>query len=871
VSRSDDRLDAEIEHHLEQLAAEYERGGMSPDEARLAARRAFGGVESMKERHRDARGWRWVDDFVRDVRYALRTLRRDRGVAAMAVLTLALGIGTATSIFSVVNTVLLRPLPYNDPDGIYRIRTMDARGLPLGLVGRAHIDPLNDAGPVLAAAYGFMNEASIAGPGGLAVPIGEYLVSTRFFEIFTDPLVMGDGLAVTDGPATVLSHRIWREVFESDPDIVGSIVVVNGGQRRVTGITAPGFEFPSGAGVWTRMTITPGPVSDVVTNMEGYVRLKPGASADQLEAALDVLATRLGPWPDGHALQFVSLPLLLEVVGDFQSTVLLLSAAAAILWMIACLNIASLLLTRGAAREREIALRGALGAGRARVIRQLMTEVAVLCVLGGAVGLALAAAGVRVAGVVGFTGLPRLAGLGIDRYVLLFTAVCTVSAMLAVGLASVLRGTGGALFTLVNGGGRSATSAPARRRLFGALVVAEVALAVTLVIGGALLVRSYARLASVDLGFDPERLVTMTVNVTGRTGDAGSEYLPVARFYQELMGRLRAVPGVEAVAATSHAPLTSDVVSDAPFLLPGETFDSRSIRPTQTIQVSPDYFEVMGIRPAAGRLLSASDRRGAPGVVLVNEAFVRSVYAGGAAVGRKLGFPGATLWARGGMAFHLGVMAADEFEIVGVVPDIRERTLWDQPQPTVYFPQEQWTTRRMAVVVRGRSDDPRALVPLIRAELAEMDPAIPPAFHVYADVMSAAMARQRLGTALVAAFGLASLALALVGIYGLMSYSVSQRTSEIAIRSALGARSGELLGMIVGRTLWPALVGIALGAAGAWAMRTVVASQLYEISAADPVVFAVVPAVTVFVAMAAAYVPARRAVRLDPVVVLRGE
>lgn len=868
------QFDAELESHLEMHVEDNVRRGMTPEEARRQALLALGGPQGVRDAYRERGGVPFLESFAADVRFALRMLRTAPGFTTATVLTLAIGIGAATALFSVVNAVLLRPLPYDDPDAIYRIRTIDARGLPLGQVGRAHIAPLNEQSQsVQAAAYGFLQESSIIGRDGLAVPMNEYFASEEFFKVFIDPLECGRGFEAADGPATVLSHRIWRDVFQSDPDILGSIVVVDGAQRLVTGVAEPGFEFPSRTGAWTRIRIDAGPVSDVVTNMDGYARLRPGVRGGQLQAELDVLAGRLGPWPDGHRLQFVSLPLHQDVVGAFESTILMLSGAAAMLLLIACLNVANLLLTRGVVRTREIAVRGALGAGRWRVVRQLMTETFALSIVGGALGLAFAVVAMRVAGAIGFAGLPRLDDLAIDRNVLFFTAACTVITMLAVGVAPALRNAHGDLMGLINDGGRAAAGGPRRNRLFGALVVAEVALAVTLVIGAGLLVRSYARLSSVDLGFNPERLVSVLINITGRTGDVGSEYLPVARFYQELMDRIRTLPGVVSVAATSHAPLEPGLerVSGAPFLMPGETFDPQAVRPAQTLQVSPNYFAVMGIRPAAGRLLQPTDRRDAPRVVLVNEAFARLVYAGRRAVGERLVFPGAALWSRGGMAFHLGVMAGDRFEIVGIIPDIRQTTVWDEPQPTVYFPQEQWTIRRMTIVVRAQRDPPHTLIPAIRAELADMDPTLPPTFEVYSDILSAATARQRLGMALLAAFGLASLGLAAVGIYGLMSYSVSQRTGEMALRSALGARSSEVLGMIVAWAFRLTLIGVVLGLVGAWAMRTFVASQLYEISALDPLVFVIVPATILVVSILSSYLPARRAAAIDPAIALRAE
>jgi predicted permease len=401
-------------------------------------------------------------------------------------------------------------------------------------------------------------------------------------------------------------------------------------------------------------------------------------------------------------------------------------------------------------------------------------------------------------------------------------------------------------------------------------------LAVVLVIGAALLVRSYVNLVSGDPKFDPERLLTVEINVPGRVdAEGGTGYLPVVRFYEDLMDRIRALPGVESVGATSHFPLIPPV-DRAPFLEQGEQFNprdpsARPVRRTQVTRVSPGYFESMRTRPVEGRLFEPSDGRTTRGVAVVNEAFVRFVYADGNAVGQKVRFPGVGFWRPGGLAYAIGEMATAEFDVVGVVPDIPQSTLWETPEPAMYFPFEQWTHRRMTLAVRTEVVDPGTLVPAIRATLGELDSTIPPEFTVYADVLSAAVARERLGAALLGAFGLASLLLAAVGIYGLMSYSVTQRSKEIAVRSALGARSNEMSRMIVAWALRLAFVGAALGLGGAWAMGKLVAGQLHEISAFDPTVFVSVPLAILAVAIVSSYLPARRAARIDPAHTLRGE
>jgi len=813
-----------------------------------------------------------MEILLHDLRYAARMLRANARFAAAAVLTLALGIGATAAIFSVVDHVLLSPLPYDDSERIYRIRTLDAQGLPLGVVLAEHIDALQERqGPIVAAAYGFSNEASVVGRDGLAVAISEYFASDEFFRVFTDAPALGRTFGPDDDPgATVISHRLWREQFDSNPDVVGSVVM----GRTIVGVAAPDFDLPPGTGTWTKF-VARGQAADVLP-MDGYARLERGAGGEDLQAALDVVASTLAPWQDGRPVRFVSVSLLADVVGNFSSTLLILSGAVAILLLVACLNVAMLLLTRGAVRARELALRAALGAGRWRVMRQLLTETSALTVLGGALGLGLAAGAVRLFVSMAPDGLPRLETLAVDRSVLVFAVACIAVTTFAVGLAPALRQAHGNLNGVINERGRSASGARSGNRLLGSFVVAEVALAVVLVIGAALLVSSYVNLVSRDPGFDPERLLTVELNVPGRVNaDTGTGYLPVARFYEDLMNRIRALPGVESVGATSHIPLLP-VVDRAPFLEQDEPFDplnpsANPVRQTQVTRVSPEYFESIGTGAVAGRLFREFDGRTAPGVVVVNEAFVRRVYPNGDALGQKLVLPGVGFWRPGGLAYAIGEMAASEFEIVGVVPDIPQSSLWETPEPTAYFPLEQWTVRRMTIAVRTERANPGSLIPAIRSVLGELDPTIPPTFTVYSDVLSAALARERLGAALLGAFGLASLLLAAVGIYGLMSYTVAQRSAEIAVRSALGAHAKEMGRMIVFWALRLVLGGVAFGLAGAWAMGKLVASQLYEISAFDLRVFVSVPLAIVAVAVVSSYLPARRAARIDPAHTLRAD
>jgi putative ABC transport system permease protein len=837
--------------------------------------------------------------LLQDLGFAQRTLRKNLAFTATIVVTLALAIGASTVIFSVVDAVLLNPLDYKDPDRIFRIYTVNEQGLPQGSTGRVHIDPMiKDGQTIEAAFYGFSNETSVINPEGTAFAINEYRVSEGFFSVFTEPLHMGRVFTPEDGfNNTILSYQTWRDVFGSDPNIVGATIRVNNAGLRVLGVAAEGFEFPLGTAIWTKIYQAGG--SENLFNLDGYARVKPGVSAAQFQAELDVFAGRLESdtaavvgrggavgWEAGRKLEFVARPLLHDVVGDFRPTLFVVSGATAILLLIACLNVANLLFSRGIVRTSEIAVREALGAGRWRVFRQLMTESLVLCALGGILGSILAIVAVRILQAIGPEDLPRFDAVALSGDVFAFAAACVLLTVVIVGAAPALRSSRGDLSSLMNEGGRSAAGGRGRNRLFGTLVAAEIALAVVLVIGAGLLVRSYSAALSADPGFDPSRTLTFVLNVPGRLdmraprvdanrqviGYEGTGYLPVARFYQELTRRIDALPGVAAAGAVSAAPLQAGAFPLYPdsFGIVGDP-DSAVAgggRVGYASQVAPEFFDALEIRPLAGRLLTADDRRDGAGVVVVNEAFARA-YLGTNPIGRRITLPNPDVWRPLGLAFTLGERLVNEAEVVGVIPDIAQRSITSPVQPAVYVPHEQWTMRRMSVVVHADIDDPGNLIPAIRNEIAQMDPSIPAVFALYSDVMTASVARQKLGAVALVVFGLVSLTLAAVGVFGLVSYSASQRYNEIAVRSAMGADRGRVLNMFLGRALRLAGLGIAAGLVGAVALGQVIASQLYGVGALDPAVFLLVPLTMLAVTLLASYLPARRASRIDLSAALR--
>jgi len=828
----------------------------------------------------------WADTLGRDLKFTRRVLTKNFAFTATAIITLALGLAASTVIYSVVDAVLLKPLDYKDSGDLYRVYTVDPAGLPRGTTGPPHIDPMAEEGQSIQSAfYGYAFENSVVNNEGTAFAVNEFRTSTEFFNVFTEPLVMGRAFETSDDfRNTILSYQTWRDVFGSDPDILGKSINVGSGPLKVIGVAAQGFEFPVGTAMWTKIFTLPQGQRLPLFNMPGYVRANPGVTAAQVQAELDVFAGRIGTWPDGRKLEFVSQPLLQEVVGDLRSTLLIVSGATAVLLLIACINVANLLLARGVARTSEFALREAIGARRWRVFRQLMTESFVLCSLGGILGLGLALGAIQLLKAIGPADLPRLSTVSIDANVFLFAAGCVVLVAVLVGFAPALRVARGDLAALLNSGGRSAAMARGRNSIFGVLVIAEIALAVVLVIGAGLLVRSYSQLASSDPGFDPRRMLTLVLNVTGRTDVQnlrpnadrtaaiydGTGMLGVAQFYEELVRRIDALPGVAAAGVTSAAPLNQGLfpVTLSPYPVVGSSLE-RNDQLAYGSQVSPDYFTALGIRPLAGRLLEPTDRRGNAGVAVINQTYARTWLDGKNPIGQRIG-PFGGGFQPGGLAWNqLGETTVHEAEIVGVIPDIKQGNVEDAVQPAVYIPQQQWTTRKMAVVIRAEKDDPATLIPAIRRELAEMDSTLPGVFAVYSDVVAAGLSRHRLGALVLVVFGVVSLTLAAVGTYGLMAFSVNQRVNEIAVRSAFGAQRDSLLKMFVVRALQLAAIGIVLGIVGAVAMRRIVASQLYETSALDPWVLVLVPLTMLAVTLLASYVPARRASRIDVTAALR--
>ncbi|HSJ65068.1 MAG TPA: ABC transporter permease [Gemmatimonadaceae bacterium] len=861
-------VEDELQFHLEQAAAALRARGWSEAEAREEARRQFGDLEFTRHycraedvrRVRETRRMTILDDLAQDVRYAWRGLRSSPGFAVTALLTLALGIGANTAIFSVVRGVLLEPLPFVEPDRLVRVwHANPADGITQGAVSepdfldwRAQARSAESMG-----AYFFADGLSGLDLTGEGEPerLSAALATDGFFETLGTPALRGRTFRPEEQVAgndrfVVLSHGFWTRRFGADPAILGRPLTLNGEPFEVVGIMPPGFTYPAERtlDLWVPLSVF-GP--DAIGRSRGshflgvIARLSPGASESRLAQELSAVADRLSrEFPENPGWDAVTtLPVRESILGEVRRPLVVLMVAVALLLLIACVNIASLLLARATGKQRELAVRAALGAGRWRIARQLLTESVMLGVLGGVLGAGLAVVGVRALASAGAGELPRAAEIGIDGPVLAFTFGVSVLCGLLFGLAPTLRGSAN-LEAVLRAGARGSVGRPGQR-LRGALVVAEVALAVVLVIGAGLATKSFARLMSVDPGFQPENALVATASVPGRYdgGEARRAY------YYRVLDAVRAIPGVRAAGAIRDLPLRANgemITLDLPGLAaPGEGPN------VQLHQISTDYFKAIGTPLRSGRAFALTDAADAPPVAIVNEELVRRLWPGEEAVGKTL---------RLGQA---------EAQVIGVVGNVRQRGLAAPVEPTMYLHALQNFRSRMSIVVRV-DGDPARYASAVRQAIWSQDPEQTiTGVATLESVVGTAVARPRLLAWLLALFGLIALTLGALGIFGVLAYAVSQRRQEIGVRVALGARPRTVLRLIVGQGMLLAAVGVVIGIGGALLVTRWMQEVLYEIHPTDVATFIQVVVVLATAAMLASWLPARRALRIDPVSTLR--
>ena len=808
--------------------------------------------------------------MLQDVRFALRVLRRQPGFAVVAILTLALGIGATTAIFTAVNAVLLTSLPFRDSGDLYRLRTAFTDGRPtdgqVSALAQTRLNALSEI--VLHTSGTFRYEASFEDASGNPVQILAQAVLPRFFEVFGRPMALGRSFVTEeqtpgDPPtAVVLSHRVWQTLYGGEPEIIGRSVLVEQLNFTIVGVAPEGFNFPSGADVWVALTFNP---ETPVLLFDGYVRVRPGVTQARLEAALGPLSRTLqdeAPAANRN-LVLTTEPLLDSIVGPLGPTLLVIFAAAALLLVIACVNVTSLLLARGVIRAREVAVRVAMGAGGGRIFRQLLTESLVIAACGAIGGIGVALIGQTLLLRAGAGELPRLADVSVNPTVLLFAVAVTLVTGLVVGFAPALRLARTDVRSLVNEAGRGGLQGPMTRRLLNGLVVVQVTLALILSIGAALLVTSFRNLQQTDGGYSTDGRIVFSLALPMGTYQ---DYDRVADWYANLLDRLEATVGVTHVGSASTVPLGQELDFVSDFWLAGQAQPApgEALRARQRA-ASPGFFESMGIPLLRGRGFTSSDRRDRPGVCLVDEVFARRYFPGEDPVGKRL----VTRANPEPPTNVLFTMRPAELEIVGVVRSVRYASPGVEPESTFYVPAGQYTPRRQTVVVETPLTDPTGLMAGVREAVHEADPLLPVEFFAMGALVDRALSRQRLGMTLVSLFGVAALFLAAIGIYGVTAYAVSQRSGEFAVRAAMGAEPRHIFRVVLRQGGRLALIGVVAGIAVSTAAGRVVESQLYGVSASDLTVIAGTAIALLGVAIAAAAVPAARASRIDPASALR--
>jgi putative ABC transport system permease protein len=814
-----------------------------------------------------------MEELIRDLRYSFRSLGNSPRFTLIAVLTLSVGIGANTSIFSVVNGVLLKELPYGEPDRLVRVRTVmtDGRATAGGISPLEQHAIRQDFASFTAVTSTYPYDITVLDAEERPIRTNSYAITEQFFETFGIPLYMGrDFLPVEfespDNLSVILGYQLWRDVYGSDPEIIGKTIPTTEVALPVVGVAPPGFDYPDGANIWFSL-----PHSPAGTNhgFQGVARLSPGAAIQRAEGELAVLASRLEEEFPGanRGRGFRVTSLRDEIIGDMRSTLIILMGATATLLLIACANVVNLLLSRGAVRAKEVALRAALGASRGRLFSGLLIESLVLAGAGAALGLGSSWVALKVLLSLGPESIPRLDEVGMDLNVLLFTVAITGMAAVLFGLVPAVRLVGTELRTLIGDASRGSSGGPGQGRFLKVSVMAQMGLAAVLVTGSGLLVRSYARLVNTDTGFDSNGVLTVDVALPW---NAYPYFREVHAFYNDATERIRQLPGVETVGAISTIPMgpqmdgwTAHYVVGQPRPESGEG-DRLRIR-----KVIPNFFEAMDVPLIKGRYLNAADVFDNRGVAVINEAAARLMFPGEDPIGQRLHrFLDAPTDSTGG---PFGWNSKIEVEVVGVIADVKYRRLNEPADPAVYQPHSQVPWRRMTLTVETDEANPSGLSTAIREAIWAVDPNLALIFETQEGLVSRSLARETLGMMLLSMFAFSALILATVGIYGVISYAVSQRTTEMAIRASLGLAPTGILAILLKEGGILAAGGVGSGIIIALLGRRVIASQLYEISAADPLVFVTVPLILLAVGLAAIFLPARKATRLNLAAVLRQE
>jgi putative ABC transport system permease protein len=879
-------VNEELEAHIELQTQRFIREGMTPEAARARAMSRFGDRNSVsaectdirQHMEDDMRRSEFFEELRQDAVFAIRGFRRAPLFTLVALLTIAIGIGTNTAIFSVVNTVLLRPLPYPNADrGIVIFNDYGTAGLERAAISGGELfdyrETMKSLDEIAAIRPG--PPATLLVPGSEPEPIVAYTATPNLFEVLGVRPILGRGFLPTDGrpnetPVAVLSHALWLRRFGGDSGIIGKQVVLNAVPRTVVGVMAEGMRFPDGpvgyakakAEMWVANTLetTRTPNQRGNQNLIVIGRMGPGTTRAMVArdlAAVDARfkredSTRYNS-PAVRDWKTIGIPLREEMVGAVRPALLMLTGAVALVLLIACVNVANLLLARTALRQRELAVRLALGADRSRLLRQLITESTMLALLGGTLGIGVAWLAVRGLRTYAVVEMPQLSGISLDPVVLAYCLVISLIAGVLIGLVPAFQQSSAQAGSVLGESARGSSSGTSRRRLRSALVVAQVAMALIVLNTAGLLGRSFAAMQRVEPGFVADGVMSTYLNLPRRAGGAYDSLHKVNAFYERLQRDLAALPGVSSVGAIYPLPVSGDAWSGS-FDVEGWPENSPQGPHAEYAVAMPGYFRTMGIR-LRGRDFTADDRLDRPQTVIIDEELAKKYWPNQDAIGKRIS------------------RDADEYEwmtVVGVVNHVRRDGPTEAGEPQIYLPYLQHPQGMLYTVVKTASGEPYTLTTPIRQAVRNIDRELPVSKQrSLADLQHDAIARQRFNLVLTGLFAIAALALASIGLYGVMAYLVAQRTREIGIRVALGGQPSDVRGMVFKESLGIAIVGLVIGTLGSLAISRGLTGFLFEISATDPITYVAIAALLLAVAGMAAFGPARRATRVDPLIALR--
>jgi predicted permease len=862
--RAEEELAREVSSHLTLLADEFESRGMAPEEARRAARRAYGGVEQVKQSHRDERSVLWMEQTIQDLRYGLRTLSKSPGFTVTAVLTLGLGIGACTAIFSLLNAVLIRSLPYGDPSRLVYLFTPNRQfKLPDEVFGPAYADlyDLKRASHSFEDMTAFGQSVFNLASPGVAERVSAARVDGDFFQTFQSTPELGREISADDNQlghekVAVISHALWQSMFGSTADVLHRSLLLDGKSYQIIGVMPQGFEYPHSTDlaygesqykttqVWIPLALTPQQTSDRDNSSGNAVaRLKPGVSVAQAQAEMAAMMVRLDKLHQMKGWGALIKNFVDSTVGHVRSLLWLLLGAVAIVLLIASGNAANLLLARAAGRVRELGVRVALGAGRSRIVRQLITESLLIGLAAGAIGILFAYLFLGILPLFNPGNIPRLNEASLDMRVLLFTiAVSLLTSMLTGVLPALAVSRINLTDFLAATGSRSV--AGAHTRVQSALIVVESALVMVLLASAGLLIRSYVNVESVDTGFSQS---TVTVNIGA---DPRYSHPQAVEFFRSLFQRLQALPGVETVGAVSSLPLSN---SEDLRMFSVDGYPNQISQLAEARWVTPNYFSAMKIPLVAGRLFTA-DEKLASHTIIINQSFARRYFAGRNPIGGRVSRQDDhTQWS----------------SVIGVIGDVRNTSLEEPAEPQIYEPDMEFGGGYIAI----RSSLPaKSLASSVHTILHSLDPNLAAGdIQTMRDLESEASARRRFQTSLLSVFAGIALFLALVGLYGLMAYSVSRRTREVGIRMALGAERGDVLLLVLKKAFFLLAAGLVSGLVISWFATRAIQAYLFGVGRHDPITTLAVCALLALSGLLAAIIPARRAASMDPMQALRTE